>query len=66
MKFRFKDMKQLAGDTKNKIWQGKKKQNIKTGFRKPKCPPRGEWIKQNVICPYNEIVLSNKKKKTNC
>lgn len=33
-------------------------------FKKPKYPSRGEWIKQNVVRPYNEIVLSNKKKPT--
>lgn len=60
-KFRFKDMKLLADDTKNKTWW--KKVN-KTQFKKPKYPSRGEWIKQNVVHPYNEIVLSNKKKPT--
>lgn len=39
MKFSSKDMKQLAGGTENNLVK-----NIKIGFRKPKCPPTGEWI----------------------
>lgn len=37
---------------------------IKTVFRTPKYSPKGEWIKQNVVCSYNKTVLSNKKKPT--
>lgn len=39
---------------------------IKTVFRTPKYSPKGEWIKQNVVCSYNKTVYTQQQKETNC
>ena len=30
-------------------------------WKEPKCPLTGEWIKDNVVCVYNGILLGNEK-----